>query len=194
MKNAMFLIMAAGAPGNRRCAGKCPQHSRERAYEEIGPLSLRWSEHRRNGAAGDNNAPIILRHSRESGNPERPPERLICLFLAETLRWIPVFAGMTKSRSVSRLLHTLFRGNGEEQQAGLTYSRARPRGAPPSGLPSPYPTPSARASLSSFRRRFRCRRMSPATSSTSRATRGFSPSSHSSAVVSGNRRSAAGDA
>ena len=194
MKNTMFLIMAAGAPGNRRCAGErpptIPRHSRERACEETGRLSLRWSEHQRIDIVTENNPPIILRHSRESGNPERPSERLIRLFLAETLRWIPAFAGMTKSSSVSRLLHTLFRGNDEEQQAGLTSSRARPTGSPPSGLPSPYPTPSARASLGFSRR---CR-MSPATSSISRATRGFSPSSHSSAVVSGNRRSAAGDA
>ena len=80
-----------------------------------------------------------LRHSRESGNPERPSERLSGVFLAEPPDWIPAFAGMTKycrrvivffhadsSASLSlfvrgvRFLHTLESGNPEAARARLS--------------------------------------------------------------------------
>ena len=54
-----------------------------RAREEIGRLSLRWSECRRNGVVEDNDAPTILRHSRESGNLEATHARLIGGYIAE---------------------------------------------------------------------------------------------------------------
>ena len=92
--------------GHCRCRPRF-RHARPCAHAQGGclpPSSVRkiradlatMSGTPKNGAMEDDNLSIRLRHSRESGNPERPSKILIRLFLAETLRGIPAFAGMTK--------------------------------------------------------------------------------------------------
>ena len=78
----------------------------------------------RRSGCHDQKRPISSHARKRESGGGRPPYQPV--FITETSQQIPAFAGMTKSSSVSRFLHTLFRGTNmsEQRQAGSN------RGAP----------------------------------------------------------------